>query len=68
MQISVLHEKNYQMRETGSVRLVILLKVAISFAAGQQKGRNHPGTRTSEKVDLLPRNSPLVEMAVLNAV
>jgi hypothetical protein len=68
MQISILHERNYQMRETESVHLVILLKVAMSFAAEKQKGRYHPGTRTTEKMDLLPRNGPLVEMVVLNAV
>jgi hypothetical protein len=34
-QISVLHEKNNQMRETESVHLVSLLKVAMSFAAEQ---------------------------------
>jgi hypothetical protein len=67
MQISVLHEKNYQTRETESVHLVILLRVAMSFAA-EQKERYHPGTRTTEKVDLLPRNGPLVELAMLNAV
>ena len=64
-QISILHEKNYQMRETESVHLVILLGVAMSFSAEQQKGRYHLETRTTKKVDLLPRNGPLVEMAVL---
>jgi len=68
MKISVLHEKNYQMRETESVHLVILLRVVMSFAAEQQKRRYYPGTRTTEKVDLLPRNGPLVEMGGLNAV
>jgi hypothetical protein len=68
IQISVSHEKNYQMRETESVHLVILLRVAMSFAAEQQKRRYHPGKRTTKKVDLLLRNGPLVEMVVLNAV
>ena len=64
--MSALHERNY---ETEIVHhLVILLKAAVSFAAEQQKGRYHSGMRTKEKVDLLPRNSPLVEMAMLNAV
>ena len=56
------------MREMESVHLVILLRVAMSFVAEKQKGRYHPGTRTTEKMDLLPRNGPLVEMMVLNAV
>ena len=67
MQISVLYEKNYQMRETECVHLVILLRVAMSFAH-QQNGKYQPGTRTSEKVDLLPQSGPLVEMAMLNVV
>jgi hypothetical protein len=62
-----LHEKNYWMREMENVHLVILLRVAMSFAAEQQK-RCHPGMRTTEKMDFLPQGGPLVEMAVLNAV
>ena len=67
MQISILHE-NYRMRETETVHFVILPRVAMSFAAEQQKGRYHLGTRTTEKVDLLPRSGPLAVMAVLSAV
>ena len=55
------------MRETENVHLVILLRVAMSFAAEQQK-RYHPGMRTTEKMDFLPQGGPLVGMAVLNAV
>ena len=67
MQISVLHEKKYQMREMESVHLVILLRVAMSLAVGR-KGMYHPATRTTEKVGPLHRSGPLVEMAMLNAV
>jgi hypothetical protein len=56
-----LYEKNYG---TECVHHVILLRVAMSIAQ-QQKGRYQPGTRTSEKVDLLPQSGPLVEKAML---